>query len=232
MNHRASYMAGALLTLLVIVVFYPLAGYGFAGLDDAGYVTDNTRVLQGLSLENIGWAFTTTHQANWHPLTWISLMIDVELWGGGASGFHRTNLFLHLAATLMLAVALTRMTGRLWRSTIVAALFAVHPLHVESVAWIAERKDVLSGLFWMLTLVAYARFVQRPTPSRYVATAVCFALGLMAKPMVVSLPLVLLLLDRWPLDRVRPGAPHTWLPRIREKLPFFAMSAISCAVTL
>ncbi len=232
MKDRTPYMAGLLLAILVLVVYYPILGYGFVGLDDAGYVTNNPRVLHGLTLDNLVWALTATDQANWHPLTWISLMIDAEIWGGGPSGFHRTNLLLHLAATLMLALALTRMTGRIWRSAVVAALFAIHPLHVESVAWIAERKDVLSGLFWMLTLVAYARYAQRPTTSRYVATAACFALGLMAKPMVVSLPLILLLLDRWPLGRVRRGVPNAWVPRIREKLPFFAMSAISCAVTL
>jgi tetratricopeptide (TPR) repeat protein len=180
------------------------------------------------------WAFTTFHAWNWHPLTWLSLQLDVSLWGSGPTGHHVMNLLLHMASAILLFAALRRMTGALWPSAVVAGLFAWHPLHVESVAWIAERKDVLSGVFWMLTLLLYAWYVERPSVWRYLAVAASLALGLLAKPMLVTLPCVLLLLDYWPLQRMPvAGAvrPVTWRPLIGEKVPLFLLVAGSCVVT-
>src|SRR5438552_16430602 len=160
---------------------------------------------RGLTWNGVAWAFTTGHASNWHPLTWLSHMVDVQLYGMHAGGHHLTNLFFHIVNTLLLFGVLHRMTGAVGRSGFVAALFAVHPLHVESVAWVAERKDVLSTLFWMLTLWSYVSYVREPRRGRYALVLVLFALGLMAKPMLVTLPFVLLLLDYWPLDRARLG---------------------------
>ena len=152
-------------------------------------------------MEAIRWAFTTGHAGNWHPLTWISHMLDIQLFGLNPQGHHLMNLFFHIANTLLLFFVLHRMTKALWQSAFVAALFALHPLHVESVAWVAERKDVLSTFFWMLTMGAYCYYVERPGLRRYLPVLLLFALGLMAKPMLVTLPFVLLLLDYWPLRR-------------------------------
>jgi tetratricopeptide (TPR) repeat protein len=174
---------------------------GFVGYDDPGYVYENPHVAAGLGRSGLAWAFTTTTEANWHPLTWLSLMLDASIGGADARVFHVTNLLLHVANTLLLFLLLDRSTGHRWRSAFVAALFAVHPLHVESVAWVAERKDVLSTLFWLITIAAYARYTARPSPVRYAAVFAALALGLLAKPMLVTLPLVLLLLDYWPLRR-------------------------------
>ena len=160
---------------------------------------------QDITIENLKWAFTTTHAPYWHPLTWLSHMLDVQLFGLKAGGHHLMNVFFHIANTLLLFLILRRMTKTLWRSAFVAALFALHPLHVESVAWVAERKDVLSTLFWMLTLGAYAYYAERPGYRRYLLVLVCFLLGLMSKPMLVTLPFVLLLLDFWPLGRLQPA---------------------------
>jgi tetratricopeptide (TPR) repeat protein len=183
-------------------------------------------VLEGLNPETVAWAFTNFETSNWHPLTWISLMLDVEM-GGSPGTFHLHNLILHIANTLLLFWLLTALTGCNWRSGVVAALFAVHPLHVESVAWIVERKDVLSTLFWLVTLLFYLRYVKGPSKARYGFIVAAFILGLMAKSMLVSLPLVLLLLDYWPLKRSEPPK-----KLIFEKLPLFVLSAASCAVTL
>jgi Flp pilus assembly protein TadD len=222
------------LALLVLAVYGQVVGFEFVGLDDPGYVTENERVQRGLTPGNAGWAFTTFTQANWHPLTWLSLMLDADLGGGGPGVFHLTNLLLHLANTLLLFYLLSRMTGKAWRSAFVAAVFAVHPLHVESVAWISERKDVLSALFWMLAVLAYVRYVEKPNAVRYGLVLGAFALGLMTKPMLVTLPLALVLLDVWPLGRVRTGGRDSGatLRVLWEKIPLFAMSAASAAVTL
>ena len=213
------------LALAVLAVYGQVAAFDFVRYDDPAYVTDNPHVREGLTAEGLRWAFTTTLTGNWHPLTWISLMLDAEL-GGGASVFHLTSVGLHLVNSLLLFYLLLRATGLVWGAGFVAAMFALHPLHVESVAWIAERKDVLSGLFFLLTLLAWLRYVERPVARRYVVVAFCFALGLMAKPMLVTLPLLLLLLDYWPLGRKGP-----WR-LIREKVPLFALSAASSIVTL
>src|SRR5256885_4530838 len=179
-------------------------------------------VIRGLTAEGVRWAFTSRFAANWHPMTWLSHMLDSQLWGMKPGGHHMTNVLLHTAATVALFFALRRMTRSPGRSAVVAALFALHPLHVESVAWIAERKDVLSGLFWMLTLWTYAWYTERPRVARYSLVVMTFAMGLMSKPMVVTLPCVLLLLDYWPLRRgIR------WL----EKIPLFALSVASSVAT-
>jgi hypothetical protein len=183
---------------------------GFVNYDDGDYVVHNGQVKAGLSRAGLVWAFTTTHAANWHPLTWPSLQLDATLYGGeSAWGYHLTNLLLHTANVVLLFLALRRLTGAVGRSAVVAALFAVHPAHVESVAWVAERKDVLSGLFWMLTMLAYAWYAERPGWRRYLPVLAAFALGLMAKPMLVTLPFVLLLLDYWPLA-TRPCPACCW----------------------
>ena len=184
-----------ILVLATFAVYWHVTGHDFVLFDDKLYVYENSHIQNGLTVDSIIWAFTTTHAGFKIPLTWLSLMLDFELYGLDAGGYHLTNLLLHIANVLLLFFILKLMTGGLWRSGFVAALFALHPLHVESVAWVAERKDVLSTLFWMLTLWAYFRYVQRPTVIRYLLILVPFALGLSAKPMLVTLPFVLLLLD-------------------------------------
>jgi Flp pilus assembly protein TadD len=214
----------------------------FVSLDDPTYVSENPHVKGGLTWSGVVWAFTSGRAANWHPLTWLSHMLDVQLYGVQAGPHHVTSVALHCVNALLLFLVLARATGARGRSALVAALFAVHPLHVESVAWIAERKDVLSTAFWMLTLWAYVGYVRQPRWHRYGLVIVLFALGLMAKPMLVTLPFVLLLLDIWPLGRVAAGAGSSsraespaswraWLPLVREKLPLIALAAMSSLVT-
>jgi len=195
------------LALLVLAADGGVLSNGFVALDDNDYVLENAHVRAGLTRESFAWAFTSLgYASNWHPLTWLSHMADVQLSGLDPRGHHLTSLLLHLTGTTLLFLVLLHSTGALWRSALVAALFAAHPLHVESVAWVAERKDVLSGVFWMATLGAYLRYVRRPGAGRYLVVALTLALGLMAKPMLVTLPLVLLLLDWWPLGRFPPPA--------------------------
>jgi len=190
------------LAAVTIAAYSPVLRYDFVELDDGAYVVENHHVRRGLTLDGVKWAFSTGKMGNWHPLTWISLMLDSELFGLDAGLFHLTNLLLHTANAVLLLLVLWAMTGRLWPSAFVAAAFALHPLHIESVAWIAERKDVLSTLFWVLTMAAYVGYVRRGGVGRYVLVVLVFALGLTAKPMLVTLPFVLLLLDWWPLGRV------------------------------
>jgi tetratricopeptide (TPR) repeat protein len=234
------YLAAAILAA-VLFVYWQVGGHDFVNIDDDVYVYENPIVLRGLTLEGVSWAFSTFHAANWHPLTWLSHMLDVELFGPSAEWHHRMNVLYHLLNTELLFLVLWRMTGGLWQSAFVAALFGIHPLHVESVAWIAERKDVLSTLFWILTMGAYLRYTRCPGIGRYILLMAAFALGLMCKPMLVTLPFVLLLLDWWPLGRIAPpDAPRfpSWrlsvpvLSRlVWEKVPLLGLSAISCAVT-
>jgi tetratricopeptide (TPR) repeat protein len=200
------------LAAVTFAAFHHVTRCDFILFDDNYYVTENLNIQNGISLEAVRWAFTTGHAANWHPVTWISHMLDVQWFGLAAGWHHLTNLLFHIANTLLLFLVLCRMTGKMWRSASVAMLFAVHPLHVESVAWVAERKDVLSTFFWMLTLGAYSCYVQRPGLKRYLPVAVFLALGLMSKPMLVTLPFVLLLMDYWPLRRLEveiPPPPET-----------------------
>jgi protein O-mannosyl-transferase len=231
-----------------LIVYASVRHHDFVNFDDDDYVTANPVVLRGLTWHGVAWAFTTEHAVNWHPLTWLSHMLDVQLYGLDAGAHHLTNLLFHIGNTLLLFGLLHRMTGALGRSAFVAGLFAVHPLHVESVAWVAERKDVLSTLFWMLTLWAYIEYVKRPdlrqsSRRRYAAVLLFFALGLMAKQMLVTLPLVLLLLDFWPLGRVGigPNPAGGWAPArdgwatagrlVWEKLPLLALAAASSIAT-
>ena len=204
---------------------------GFVNYDDNTYVEENAHVRHGLTAESVRWAFTTTEMVNWHPLTWLSFELDDQVFGLKPAGFHLTNVVLHVLDALLLFVALRALTGAVWRSGFVAALFALHPLHVESVAWISERKDTLSTLFGMLTLAAYAVYARRPGVLRYVLVAVPFALGLMAKSMLVTLPFVLLLLDCWPLRR-RAAEAAPALRLLLEKVPLLLLAAASGAVTL
>jgi Flp pilus assembly protein TadD len=182
-----------------------MGDHEFNNYDDKLYITENPHALAGWTSDGVMWAFTATHASNWHPLTWLSHLLDCELYGLNPKGHLFTNVLLHIVNTVLLFLLLRRMTGALWRSGFVAALFALHPLHVESVAWVAERKDVLSTLFWILTIWTYVRYVERPGTKRYLPILLSFALGLMAKPMLVTLPFVLLLLDYWPLERFRVG---------------------------
>ena len=223
-----------ILACAVFAAFLPLFKNTFVNYDDPDYVTSNPHVTSGLKLENVKWAFTAGHASNWHPLTWLSHMLDCEIYGEKPLGPHATSLLLHAANTILLFLLLRRMTGAHFRSALVAALFGLHPLHVESVAWISERKDVLSGLFFFLTIRAYARYVEEfkvqnsKCKVSYAAALVFFALGLMSKPMLVTVPFVLLLLDLWPLRRLNSPA----LPRLLlEKIPFFALAVGSCVVT-
>jgi tetratricopeptide (TPR) repeat protein len=206
--------------------------------DDDQYLLERAHLLDGLTLKNLGWAFTTFHASNWHPLAWVSHLIDLSLFGTEPAGHHATSLVLHLLNTVLLLRLLVRLTGALGRSAFVAWLFALHPLHVESVAWVAERKDVLSAAFFLLALEAYRRYVGRPGPARYLAVALLFCLGLLSKPMVVTLPFVLLLLDWWPLGRLGPGLPGNGAARGRggrlllEKVPLLLLSVASGLVTV
>jgi tetratricopeptide (TPR) repeat protein len=216
-------------------VFGQTLTHDFVNFDDHVYVYENPLVVKGLSTEGIIGAFTHAHARNWHPLTTVSHMLDCQLYRLNARGHHLTNVILHTIAVLLLFLVLGQMTGALWQSAFVAALFAIHPLHVESVAWVAERKDVLSAVFFMLTLAAYAGYAREPSPARYLLMALLFALGLMSKPMLVTLPFVLLLLDYWPLGRIgdQKSEVGSRLRRlITEKIPLFALSALSCIATL
>lgn len=222
------------LVVLNLVVFAPVRHFEFVNWDDPQFITENPHVLAGLSWANLEWASTAIVVANWHPLTVISHMLDVQWFGLDAGLHHLTNLVLHIATTVLLFELLRSMTGAIGRSAFVAAMFAIHPVHVESVAWVAERKDVLSTFFWALTLWMYLLFVRRRSWSRYLGIVVLFALALLSKPMVVTLPVVLLLLDIWPLDRMRSsgGDLQTWTRLLVEKSPLFAMSLAMGIVTI
>ena len=251
-NPRRNPHTGLVIFALIVstcLVYWQLRDHEFTNYDDNDYVTSNPHVQEGLTREGIVWAFMTDFAANWHPVTWLSHMADVELYGLKPAGHHLTNLFIHIANTALLFLVFRRMTAALWQSAAVAALFALHPLHVESVAWVAERKDVLSAFFGMLTIWAYVSYTRNPTMKTYLPVYLFFAVGLMAKPMLVTLPFVLLLLDYWPLNRMRPeqkvissrrkgetAATHgsrngNLLHLIREKVPLLLLALISSIVT-
>ncbi len=247
MRHEA--FLSFILIAVTVAVFWQITNNDFVNFDDDQYITENSHVHEGFTREALIWAFTTSHMGNWHPLTWMSHMADCQLFGLNPWGHHLTSLFFHTLNTVLLFMVLKWMTGALWQSLFVAALFAVHPLHVESVAWVAERKDVLSTLFWMLTIWAYLRYVERPGIKRYLLILVTFALGLMAKPMLVTLPFVLLLLDYWPLERFQigqSGSMHIATSQVSmiarkpssqalrllwEKTPLIFLAAVSSVVT-
>ena len=215
------------LAVLIWLVFGQTLWHDFVNYDDPRYVYENTKITGGLSISGIAWAFTHIHSLNWHPLTTISHMLDCQLYGLKAGWHHFTNVLLHTLAAILLFLALQQMTAAVWRSAFVAAVFAIHPLRVESVAWIAERKDVLSGVFFMLTLLAYVYYARLPRIRGYLLVVFLFACGLMCKPMLVTLPFVLLLLDYWPLDRMKG---QLW-NRVAEKIPLIALSAVSSVIT-
>jgi Flp pilus assembly protein TadD len=225
---------GLLLAAVTLVVWWPVVHCDFLNYDDPDYFTNNSHVQGGLTRANVVWAFMTGHASNWHPLTWLSLMLDSQLFGKGPAGPHFTNLLFHTANTVLVFLLLRRLTEATWRSALVAALFALHPLHVESVAWVSERKDVLSAFFGLLSLLFYARHVQESKVpgskfKAFYALALMFlVLGLMCKPMLVTLPLVMLLLDFWPLQRF---SGSTLQQLLVEKIPFFILSAGSCILT-
>jgi len=238
------------LGLVIAAIYGRVCGFDFVNYDDNLYITDNPHTKAGLTVDGIRWAFTTSHASNWHPVTWLSHMLDVQLFGEHPGAHHGVNVVLHALNSMLVYLVMRGMTGAVWRSAFVAAFFAVHPVHVESVAWISERKDVLSALFWLLTTAAYVRYVRCPGWSRYAWVLGLFALGLMAKPMLVTLPFVLLLLDMWPLGRIRMASllprkdavadwasrilearsPRPWEP-VLDKLPLLALAGGSCVAT-
>jgi protein O-mannosyl-transferase len=221
------------LAIIAALVYAPVTSYEFVSWDDPQYIVSNWHVNRGLTWQGVWWAFTARDFGNWHPLTWLSHMLDVQLFGLNAGIHHLTNLLLHAVNGVLLFAVLCWTTGAVRRSAFVATLFVVHPLHVESVAWVAERKDLLSTLFWMLTLLAYVAYVAQRSVWRYAAVIALFACGLMSKPMVVTLPVVLLLLDVWPLGRLQlaPIRAEQLRPLILEKLPLFALAFASSIVT-
>jgi len=238
---RSNFIVSLFLTIATLAVYWQAGNHEFINYDDITYVTGNPHLQAGFSPEGIIWAFTSGYAGNWHPLTWISHILDIQLYGMDPGRHHLTNVLFHIGNTLLLFLVFRRMTGALWCSAFIAALFALHPLHVESVAWIAERKDVLSTFFWMLTMGAYAWYVERRGFLRYLLVLLFFILGLMAKPMLVTLPFVLLLLDYWPLSRFQFGHQNgniviqrksVVIRLICEKIPLFALAAASCIVTL
>jgi len=225
----------ALLAIVTLAAYWGGQAHDFVQFDDDAYITRNAHVQKGWSGESIAWAFTSMEAANWHPLTWLSHMLDVQLFGLDAGRHHLTSILFHIVNSVLLFLLLFRMTGAPWRSILVAGLFALHPLHVESVAWIAERKDVLSSCLWFLTLGAWWAYLRSKKTGPYALAMAFFALGLMAKPMLVTLPFTLLLLDYWPLGRLRPGDRKRGEPvgrLLREKAPLFALSGASCLITL
>jgi tetratricopeptide (TPR) repeat protein len=239
-NKRYVFLIFVVLIISTLMAYLPLRHNGFVNYDDSRYITEILQVTGGITLESIKWALTTANMGNWHPLTWISHMLDCQLFGLDPSQHHMVSLLFHIANTLLLFWVLKKMTSAIWLSAFVAAAFALHPLHVESVAWASERKDVLSTFFWMLTMLAYARYAKHPSIFKYLLLSLAFVLGLMAKAMLVTLPFVLLLLDYWPLERVQFGnleinktrfQQSSLLRLILEKIPLFFLVAILCVIT-
>lgn len=221
-----------LLGAATAALFLPAVGYDFVSLDDGAYVFENPRVMTGLSWDNVRWAWTTMHFSYWIPLTWMSYMLDATLWGPAPGGFHFTNVLLHVVNALLLLRVLHLATGRPGLSALTAALFAIHPLRVESVAWVTERKDVLSILFWLLGTWAYLRYVERPGWRRYLPVTAAMLMGLMSKPVLMTFPVSLLLLDYWPLGRASRAVPGAWRRLVIEKLPLFALALAFAALAI
>ena len=250
-RYRPDLLISILLIAITLAVYWQVRHHEFVNLDDNHYVTENPAVRNGVTKEGLTWAFAYNDVSYWHPLTWLSHMVDAQLYGVDPEGHHFNSVLFHVANTILLFLILRQMTGALWRSAAVAALFALHPLNVESVAWVANRKSVLSTFFWFLTFVTYTHYARRPGAFRYFAVLLCFALGLLSKPMVVSLPFVLLLLDYWPLGRLRLGSSTDNMNVIingtmanarfqqasasrlvLEKVPLFLLSAASIYISL
>lgn len=242
-NIRCDILVCLFLVLTTLAVYWQVGLYPFVNYDDTLYVTENYHVINGLTVDGITWAFTDTHTGNWHPVTMISHMLDCQLYGLDSGQHHMTSLLFHILNTLLLFYVFFKMSENLWQSGFVAVMFALHPLHVESVVWIAERKDVLSTFFWMLTMASYVRYIRNPCFSRYCPVLLFFILGLMSKSMLVTLPIVLLLLDFWPLGRLRTTPEHittlksvhpvpSLYPLIQEKIPLFGIAAVFCFITV
>jgi tetratricopeptide (TPR) repeat protein len=232
------------LIAVTLSVYWQVKDHQFINFDDDYYVTSNSHILTGLNIENIKWAFFSTYASNWHPITWISHMIDIKYFGMNPGMHHLVNVTFHILNTILLFIILNKMTGAMWRSAFVSALFALHPMHVESVAWISERKDVLSTLFWMLTMLAYYSYTRNRNVSRYMLTILFFGIGLMSKPMMVTLPFALLLLDFWPLNReglISPAQDNgaicdtinikVLFKLIIEKIPLIVLTLFACGIT-
>lgn len=237
-NNNRFYLISALLILATLAVYWQVVDFDFTNFDDDVYVYENPAMQAGLVPSTIRWALTTTHTSLWQPVVWISYLIDTEINGIDPQIFHVVNVLFHLANTLLLFFLLSRITGFKWRSAFIAALFAIHPLHVESVAWVAERKDVVSTFFMFLTIWAYLNYIKRPEPRQYLLILIAFVLGLMSKSMLVTLPVLLLLLDYWPLRRLIWTNGETnnqgvsFYNLVREKIPLFILSAISGIITI
>jgi protein O-mannosyl-transferase len=242
-RQKYSIIVVLILIVLILGVYWPVQNYGFIGFDDSIYIIENGHVQSGISMEGIRWAFSTKYFGFWNPLTWLSLMVDYHLFRLNAGGYHWTNVIIHIFNATLLFLFFRNLTGAIWRSAFIAALFAIHPINVESVVWIAERKNVLSTFFWMLTMLFYIRYVRKPGWKHYLPVFVSFALGLMSKPMLVTLPFVLLLLDYWPLNRtiidtqndtniqaiLKKGKEKLSF-LILEKIPLFVLSAVSICI--
>jgi tetratricopeptide (TPR) repeat protein len=219
----------AVIVLAVAAIYVQMAWFQFVSWDDPAYVTLNNRVRQGLSWDNLVWAFTAMTASNWHPLTWLSLLLDTSLFGSWAGGFHLSSAAWHLATSLLLYSLLRRMTGELWRPALVAIIWAVHPLHVESVAWVSERKDVMSAAFGLVALHAYLSYARAPSLGRYLLVTVAFVCSLLSKQMLVTFPALLLLIDYWPLQRL---TRENWGQRVLEKLPFLGLAIAAAFMTV
>jgi hypothetical protein len=241
LTRRLPLLLGVLLVILPLLAYSRVQNFEFINMDDPLYVTDNPPVRNGLTLGGVAWAFTFNDISYWHPLTWLSHMVDCELYRLNPRGHHFTNLLFHMASTLLLFLTLKKITGALWQSAFVAVFFALHPLNVESVAWVANRKNILSAFFWILAMWSYAQYARRPNVTRYFTVFFGMLLGLLAKPTVVTLPFVLLLLDYWPLGRYSPAGSgqaegrcfqgHPPGRLILEKVPLIALSAASFTVS-
>jgi Tfp pilus assembly protein PilF len=227
-NIRSDVLICLFLVIAILAVYWQTNYHEFINFDDSSYILQNQHVQNGLTSESISWAFGFADIAYWHPLTWLSHMLDCQIYGLIPGMHHRTSLIFHIVNSILLFFVLQKMTGALWKSAFVAALFALHPINVESVAWVAERKNLLSTFFWMLTMLAYVYYTRHPNLYRYFLTLLLLMLGLMAKPMLVTLPFVLLLLDYWPLGRLRQQSTFNL---ILEKIPFFALSAVSAYIS-
>ncbi len=245
LRQKHSIFVVLMLIILILGVYWPVQNYEFIGFDDSIYIIGNSHVQSGITIEGIKWAFSTKYFGLWNPLTWLSLMVDYQFFRFNAGGYHWTNVIFHILNAILLFFLFRNLTGAIWRSAFVAALFTVHPINVESVVWIAERKNVLSTFFWMLTILFYVLYVRKPDWKRYLPVLISFALGLMSKPMLVTLPFVLLLLDYWPLNRtnvntqnepniqvaLKPGKEKISF-LIFEKVPLFVLSAVSICIML
>jgi Tfp pilus assembly protein PilF len=229
---RQTLIVYIVLTIVTLAVFWQVNQYDFINFDDNVYVTQNSHIHSGLTPEGVRWAFSTQYLGLWNPLVWLSFMFDYQIYGLNAGGYHLTNRVLHLLSTLLLFWLFNRMTGAVWKSAFVAAIFAFHPLHVESVAWISERKDVLSAFFWMLTLCLYVYYTEKPVIIRYLLVLFSFVCALMSKPMVVTLPVIMIILDYWPLERFQSKKGKLILWQLKEKIPFFILSAALVIITL